>query len=460
METVRVGLGERAYDILIGPGLLAEAGARVAPLLPRPRTVIVTDETVAALHLSALRDGLDAGGIAAEAVILPPGEATKSMTRLAELLDRLLALGVERDDVILALGGGVIGDLAGFAAAVLRRGVDFVQVPTTLLAQVDSSVGGKTGVNAPAGKNLIGAFHQPRLVLADTAVLDTLSAREFRAGYAEVAKYALLGDAAFFDWLEATGPRCWPAPRRAHRRGAPLLRDEGRDRRARRDRAGRARAAQSRAHLRPCAGGGDGLFRPAAARRGGGDRHRPRLRGVGAHGALPPGDARARRGAFRGDGSQAPSCRHSRRSAGRGRADPADGPGQEGQPGPARPSSSRAGSARPSSRARPTWARCARCSPRNWPRADEGGAGQAARRRQPRKPRTASPPISIGAAAGSGTSSRFTPGSPWYQTEMWLISLGLSGYPRAREERRGVGCPRRRRGDRRRGHWAASACRP
>ncbi|MEL6266285.1 MAG: 3-dehydroquinate synthase, partial [Pseudomonadota bacterium] len=200
-----VGLGARAYDIVVGDGLIASAGALVGPLLPRPRTVIVTDETVAAHHLAPLTEALAAQGIAAEAVIVAPGEGSKSMTVLGAVLDRLLALEVERDDVILALGGGVIGDLAGFAAAVLRRGVAFVQVPTSLLAQVDSAVGGKTGVNAAAGKNLIGAFHQPRLVLADIATLDTLAPRQLRAGYAEVAKYGLLGDAAFFAWLEANG---------------------------------------------------------------------------------------------------------------------------------------------------------------------------------------------------------------------------------------------------------------
>ncbi|GMG81887.1 3-dehydroquinate synthase [Paralimibaculum aggregatum] len=204
--TVEVGLGDRSYRIEIGPGLLAEAGALIGPLLPRPRTVIVTDATVAALHLPALEAGLGAAGIEAHAVVLPAGEASKSMHQLAWLVERLLALEVERDDLIIAFGGGVIGDLAGFAAAVLRRGVDFVQIPTTLLAQVDSSVGGKTGVNAPQGKNLIGAFHQPRLVLADISVLETLSGRELLAGYAEVAKYGLLGDAGFFAWLEANGP--------------------------------------------------------------------------------------------------------------------------------------------------------------------------------------------------------------------------------------------------------------
>ena len=203
---MQVDLAGRAYDIRIGPGLLARSGEMIGPLLPRPYTAIVTDETVAGLHLAALQDGLSKAGVASDAVILPPGESTKSMTRLTQVVERLLDLKIERDDLVIALGGGVIGDLAGFAAAVLRRGVDFVQVPTTLLAQVDSSVGGKTGVNAPHGKNLIGAFHQPRLVLADTDVLETLSQREFLAGYGEVAKYGLLGDAVFFEWLEANGP--------------------------------------------------------------------------------------------------------------------------------------------------------------------------------------------------------------------------------------------------------------
>ena len=177
--------------------------------------------------------------------------------------------GVERADMVVALGGGVIGDLAGFAAAMLRRGVDFVQIPTTLLAQVDSSVGGKTGINTPHGKNLIGAFHQPRLVLADTALLDTLPARELRAGYAEVVKYGLLGDAAFFDWLEANGARrARRRPGGAHPRHRDELPRQGGDRGARRDRDRRPRAAQPRPHLRPRAGGGDRLRRAAAARRG------------------------------------------------------------------------------------------------------------------------------------------------------------------------------------------------
>jgi 3-dehydroquinate synthase len=205
-ETLTVALGARAYDIVIGPGLLAAAGALVAPFAPRGRVAIVTDATVDALHGDALRAGLAAGGVAAETLVLPPGEATKSMETLGRVASWLLDLRMGRDDLVAAFGGGVIGDLAGFAAAVTKRGLDFVQIPTTLLAQVDSSVGGKTGVNASQGKNLIGAFHQPRLVLADTDALDTLPAREFLAGYGEVVKYGLLGDAAFFAWLEANGP--------------------------------------------------------------------------------------------------------------------------------------------------------------------------------------------------------------------------------------------------------------
>lgn len=206
METVHVGLGERAYDIHIGPGLLPRAGELIAPLLKRKRVAVITDENVAALHLEALRDGLAAGGIEMEALALPAGEATKSWPHFERAVEWLLDQKVERADLIVAFGGGVIGDLTGFAAAVLRRGVGFIQIPTSLLAQVDSSVGGKTGINAPQGKNLIGAFHQPNLVLADTEVLGTLTARDFLAGYGEVVKYGLLGDARFFEWLEGQGP--------------------------------------------------------------------------------------------------------------------------------------------------------------------------------------------------------------------------------------------------------------
>lgn len=205
-ETVHVALPGRAYDVLIGPGLLDVAGAHVAPLLRRPRVAVITDENVGALHLERLRAGLDATGITMEALVLPAGEATKCWAELTRCVEWLLDQQVERGDVVVAFGGGVIGDLVGFAASVLRRGVRFVQIPTSLLAQVDSSVGGKTGINTRHGKNLVGAFHQPSLVLADTAVLGTLEARDFLAGYGEVVKYGLLGDADFFDWLEVQGP--------------------------------------------------------------------------------------------------------------------------------------------------------------------------------------------------------------------------------------------------------------
>jgi 3-dehydroquinate synthase len=202
-EIVTVELGERSYNIAIGQGLIEEAGQRLHGFFQRPRTVIVTDANVAGLHLQALQASLTKAGIRSQAIVLPPGEATKSYAELAKLCDGLLAAGVERADRVIAFGGGVIGDLTGFACAILRRGVSFIQIPTTLLAQVDSSVGGKTGINSSLGKNLIGAFHQPLAVLADTGLLQTLSQREFAAGYAEVAKYGLLGDVDFFNWLEA-----------------------------------------------------------------------------------------------------------------------------------------------------------------------------------------------------------------------------------------------------------------
>jgi 3-dehydroquinate synthase len=204
-ETVRVDLPGRAYDILIGAGLLKEAGQHIAPFLRRKRVAIVTDETVAGLHLAALEASLEAAGIAPSALALPAGEATKSWAQFSRTVEWILTEKIERSDLVIALGGGVIGDLVGFAAAVVRRGVRFVQIPTTLLAQVDSSVGGKTGINTSQGKNLVGAFHQPTLVLADTGILATLPPRDFLAGYGEVVKYGLLGDAAFFEWLEING---------------------------------------------------------------------------------------------------------------------------------------------------------------------------------------------------------------------------------------------------------------
>lgn len=201
-ETVSVALGERSYDILIGPGVLAEAGRHVASVLPGVRAAVVTDENVARHHLDAVRDSLAGKGIEAATVTVAPGEKSKNFDTLQSVVNAILDARLERGDVVIALGGGVIGDLTGFAAAIVRRGMNFIQMPTSLLAQVDSSVGGKTGINSAHGKNLVGAFYQPRLVLADTAVLDTLPAREFRAGYAEVVKYGLIDRPDFFAWLE------------------------------------------------------------------------------------------------------------------------------------------------------------------------------------------------------------------------------------------------------------------
>ena len=206
-EIVHVPLGDRAYDVHIGPDLLTQSGRLIAPLLRRPRVAVITDDNVAALHLETLRAGLAASGIAMVALSLPPGEGTKSWPHLTRCVEWLLEQKIERKDLVIAFGGGVIGDLVGFAAAILRRGVRFVQLPTSLLAQVDSSVGGKTGINSTHGKNLIGAFHQPSLVLADTAVLGTLTERDFLAGYVEVVKYGLLGDYEFFQWLEENASR-------------------------------------------------------------------------------------------------------------------------------------------------------------------------------------------------------------------------------------------------------------
>ncbi len=203
LHRVNVGLDERAYEVLIGPGLLSRAGELLGELIPRRRTVIVTDAHVAALYGEALGAALKASGIACSLIVLPPGEETKSFTWLETLCDRLLEAKLDRGDVIIALGGGVIGDLTGFAAAIFKRGMDFIQIPTTLLSQVDSSVGGKTAIDTARGKNLIGAFHQPRRVLADLDVLASLPLREVRAGYAEVVKYGLLGDLVFFEGLEA-----------------------------------------------------------------------------------------------------------------------------------------------------------------------------------------------------------------------------------------------------------------
>lgn len=206
MTTIPVALGERSYDIRIEAGLLGRAGELLHPLSRGRTMAIVTDENVRP-HLATLQASLAAAGVASEAIVLPPGEGSKSWATLEALTDRLLELGIERGDHVIALGGGVIGDLVGFACAILKRGCGFVQIPTTLLAQVDSSVGGKTAINTRAGKNLVGAFHQPALVLIDPSVLDTLPARQLRAGYAEVVKYGLIDDFAFFEWCEANGAK-------------------------------------------------------------------------------------------------------------------------------------------------------------------------------------------------------------------------------------------------------------
>ncbi|MCX7280088.1 MAG: 3-dehydroquinate synthase [Alphaproteobacteria bacterium] len=205
-ETITVGLGERAYDIHVGAGALARAGDLLKSMA-KGVVPVVTDEHVAKIHLQPLLNVLDNSGINARPIVMAPGEVSKSFGGLEKLSGALLDMEIDRKGLVIALGGGVIGDLTGFAAGVLKRGVAFAQIPTTLLAQVDSSVGGKTAINAPQGKNLIGLFHQPRIVIADTALLATLPRRELLAGYAEVAKYGALGDADFFEWLEANGAK-------------------------------------------------------------------------------------------------------------------------------------------------------------------------------------------------------------------------------------------------------------
>ena len=202
---VRVFLAERSYDIRIGDGLRHRFAAEIAAALPRPRAIVATDENVAAHYLAPLMADLAAAGVTADSVVLPPGEETKSFAYLERLTGQCLELGMERRDTLIALGGGVIGDLAGFAAAILLRGIGYIQLPTTFLAQVDSSVGGKTAIDMPGGKNLVGAFHQPRLVLIDPETLDTLDRRQRLAGYAETVKYGLIRDRAFFEWLEVNG---------------------------------------------------------------------------------------------------------------------------------------------------------------------------------------------------------------------------------------------------------------
>ncbi|MDP7668819.1 MAG: 3-dehydroquinate synthase [Rhodospirillales bacterium] len=216
-ETVRVDLPARGYDILVGQGLLAETGRHVGAVARGRRCAVVTNEVVAPLYLDAVRASLEDAGLTTEEIVLPQGEHTKDLRHLGDLADRLLEFRIDRACILVALGGGVVGDIAGFAASIVLRGIDYVQIPTTLLAQVDSAVGGKTAVNTRHGKNLLGAFHQPRLVLADIATLETLSTREFLAGYAEVVKYGLLGDADFFSWLEREGAALYEGDHAARR---------------------------------------------------------------------------------------------------------------------------------------------------------------------------------------------------------------------------------------------------
>jgi 3-dehydroquinate synthase len=231
---VEVALGPRRYDLMIGRGLLAELGTLVASRRPHAATALVTDTVVASRHLASAQAALAAAGVRTTAVVIPSGEGSKSWKGLEALCEALLAARIERGDLVIALGGGVVGDLAGFAASILRRGVDVVQVPTTLLAQVDSAVGGKTGINAARGKNLIGAFHQPILVVADTALIDTLPPRDFRSGYAEMVKYGLINDRSFFVWLEehwravfaATAARDQAIAQSCRAKAAIVMRDE------------------------------------------------------------------------------------------------------------------------------------------------------------------------------------------------------------------------------------------
>lgn len=228
-ETIRVDLGSRAYDVLVGKGLIARAGELLAPFAPTGRVFIVTDRTVSKKHRPALAAALDAAGIENWTVTLAPGERAKSFEGLELVCRHLLQAGVSRRDLVVALGGGVIGDLAGLAAGLVKRGVDFVQIPTTLLAQVDSSVGGKTAIDTPEGKNLIGLINQPRLVIADTDVLKTLPARERRAGYAEIVKIGLIGDAQFFAWCETAAEHIVAEPKRGKKAADPTIFDEFED---------------------------------------------------------------------------------------------------------------------------------------------------------------------------------------------------------------------------------------
>ena len=333
---VEVPLGSRAYSILIGPGVLDEAGAEIARIAPGVHCAIVTDTRVAPLYLDRLSASLDQAGLRSTPIVCPPGEATKCYAEFARVCDALIEARIERRDIVIALGGGVIGDLAGFCAASLRRGVRLVQLPTTLLAQVDSSVGGKTGINSRHGKNLVGAFHQPSLVLADTLCLDTLSEREFRAGYAEVVKYGLIGDRGFFEFLESNWRDAFAGgPARAEAIAVSCA-AKARVVAADETEQGRAGAAQSRPYFRACAREADRLrFGAARPRRGRRHRHGlgfpllPRSR-------LVLGAGRdAGRGPLEGGRPSDPHARHSRlRREDRGFLG-RNAPGQESRPWPA-----------------------------------------------------------------------------------------------------------------------------
>ncbi len=296
--TIPVALGSRSYDVLVGPGLMARAADLIKARLGPGKCGIVTDRNVAARHLAPLEASLRSAGLYAGTEILPPGEATKSFAALAGLCGRLIEMGLERRDCVIALGGGVIGDLAGFAASIVRRGMPFVQMPTTLLAQVDSSVGGKTGINTPQGKNLVGAFHQPRLVLADTDVLATLPPQGVPGGLRGGCQVRPARRRRLFRLAGAERAgrvrqgRGGADPRHRRRRAR-----QGRHRRPRRDGNGRAHAAQPRPHVRPCARDVGRLLRPAAARRSHRHRHLPCLpavRGAGVHRQQQRGAGRER----------------------------------------------------------------------------------------------------------------------------------------------------------------------
>jgi 3-dehydroquinate synthetase len=313
---IEVELPGRSYPVVIGEGLVATAGRRIAAALPGARCAVVSDRNVAALYFGPLKAGLDREGLFLGEAVVSPGEASKSFSVLAPLCESLLELGVERGDCVIALGGGVVGDLAGFAASILRRGVRVVQMPTSLLAQVDSSVGGKTGIDTRQGKNLIGTFHQPSLVLADIATLKTLSPREFRAGYAEVVKYGLIGDAPFFAWLEQNWGDIFSAAGGARRRAVET--------------SVRAKAAIVAADERE-ESGTRALLNPAAAWRGDHHRHAARLRLLRRAWAMPARRRRPGRAPFRGGRSAGRDRGDSRRHALAQRSVAAHGPGQESE---------------------------------------------------------------------------------------------------------------------------------